>query len=103
MTRSISLLRSLPLASSSRLLSTTSTSSSYIPSPPPSSQGHTKKNSKNNPKRLPTNYGLSHISIPKEDWPSEKNTNTDDHPLWKFFGLKKESLEIPDKREDTSS
>lgn len=96
---SLNLLRSLPLASSSRLLSTSSPST-YIPPPPTPS--HTKKISKNNPKRLPTVYGIPH-SIPREDWPIEKETNTENHPLWRFFGTKKESLEVPDKREDTTS
>lgn len=92
-------LRSLPLASSSRLISTTS-STPFIPPPP--APAHTKKIASNNPKRLPTTYGIP-LAIPKADWPLESETNTENHPLWKFFGAKKESLEVPDKREDTTS
>lgn len=89
-----------PLASSSRLISSTSNSTNFIPPLP--LPAHVKKVAKNNPKRLPTTYGIP-LSIPKEDLPIESETNTDNHPLWKFFGSKKVSLEVPDKREDTTS
>lgn len=55
----------------------------------------------NKPKRDETTYGLP-PSIPRADWPLEKDTDTRAHPLWRFFH-DKESLEVPDKRKDNSS
>lgn len=54
------------------------------------------------PKRDETKYGVTGTRIPRSQWPKESETNTDSHPLWKFFH-NKESLEVPDKRKDYSS
>ncbi|GAA6010638.1 hypothetical protein JCM11491_003005 [Sporobolomyces phaffii] len=54
------------------------------------------------PKRDETTYGVAGTKIPRSQWPKESETNTDGHPLWKFFH-NKESLEVPDKRKDYSS
>ncbi|GAA5833076.1 hypothetical protein JCM3766R1_001382 [Sporobolomyces carnicolor] len=54
------------------------------------------------PKRDETKYGVTGTRIPRGQWPKESETNTDSHPLWKFFH-NKESLEVPDKRKDYSS
>ncbi|GAA5962726.1 hypothetical protein JCM21900_001179 [Sporobolomyces salmonicolor] len=55
----------------------------------------------NRPKRDATAYGLPR-RMNRKDWPKKDETNTDAHPLWRFFH-NKESLEVPDKRNDYSS
>ncbi|GAA5865501.1 hypothetical protein JCM1840_001419 [Sporobolomyces johnsonii] len=55
----------------------------------------------NRPKRDATTYGLP-PRMNRKDWPKKDETNTDAHPLWRFFH-NKESLEVPDKRNDYSS
>lgn len=87
-TSSLASLRSVPLASSSRLISTS------IP--------RLAVSTANRPKRDAAEYGIP-TSRPRSEWPDRASTDTTNHPLWKFFGAKKESLEVPDKREDTSS
>ncbi|KAK4046401.1 54S ribosomal protein L4 mitochondrial [Microbotryomycetes sp. JL221] len=65
---------------------------------------HARQQFANKPKRDATLYGISNRdapSIPKDQWPNKQDTNTDNHPLWKFFH-DQQSLEAPDKRTDES-
>ncbi|GAA6008263.1 hypothetical protein JCM10207_000058 [Rhodosporidiobolus poonsookiae] len=53
------------------------------------------------PKRDPTPYGLA-PRLPRAQWPKKEETDTKDHPLWRFFHGE-QSLEVPDKRTDNTS
>ncbi|GAA5874968.1 hypothetical protein JCM16303_004963 [Sporobolomyces ruberrimus] len=100
--------------SSTRLLSTVSTSlprastsslsciSSPIVRSFSSSRRTPAQSTAFRPKRDETKYGVTGTRIPRSQWPKEAETNTENHPLWKFFH-NKESLEVPDKRKDYSS
>ncbi|KAG0659598.1 54S ribosomal protein L4 mitochondrial [Rhodotorula mucilaginosa] len=57
------------------------------------------------PKRIPTFYGQHAAAHPQPDpaqRPSRQETDTSNHPLWRFFH-DQQSLEVPDKRKDNSS
>ncbi|KAK4692016.1 large subunit ribosomal protein L47, partial [Phenoliferia sp. Uapishka_3] len=86
-------LRTLPSSSSTSLILQSTRSFSSTPTSPAISTS-------NRPKRDPTTYGIP-SDVHKDQRPLQKDTNTDAHPLWRFFH-KKESLEEPDKRTDNS-
>ncbi|GAA5901560.1 mitochondrial 54S ribosomal protein uL29m MRPL4 [Sporobolomyces salmoneus] len=100
--------------SSTRLLSTVSaslprasTSSSVSTSLPvlrsfSSSPSSPAQSTAFRPKRDETKYGVTGTRIPRSQWPKQSETNTDGHPLWKFFH-NKESLEEPNRQKDYSS
>lgn len=102
-----------PTMASPRLLSTLShaipsTSSFSLATPSSSvlrlfssSPSRSAVSTANRPKRDATAYGLPR-RMNRKDWPKKDETNTDAHPLWRFFH-NKESLEVPDKRNDYSS
>ena len=57
------------------------------------------------PKRIPTYYGQHAAAHPQPDpaqRPTREETDTSNHPLWRFFH-DQQSLEVPDKRKDNSS
>lgn len=73
------------------------------PSSSPSPPAHVPKIKTLNPKRDPTTYGIPAGGVgQRKNWPKQAETNTDGHPLWKFFhrGV---SLEVPNRTEDNSS
>ncbi|BGP27645.1 54S ribosomal protein L4 [Rhodotorula toruloides] len=56
------------------------------------------------PKRDETLYGKSEIhrpALPREQWPKREETDTSNHPLWRFFH-DQVALEVPDKAKDMS-
>lgn len=57
------------------------------------------------PKRISTYYGQHAAAHPQPDpaqRPNREETDTSNHPLWRFFH-DQQSLEVPDKRKDNSS
>ncbi|KAM0751284.1 MRP-L47-domain-containing protein [Meredithblackwellia eburnea MCA 4105] len=53
------------------------------------------------PKRDETAYGIPQAKMTRANWPKKEDTDTSNHPLWRFFH-DKQSLEVPDKRKDNS-
>ncbi|GAA5901840.1 hypothetical protein JCM6882_008686 [Rhodosporidiobolus microsporus] len=101
-----SLLSSTPLASSSRTrIASTALPLlprlfSTSPSPAAAAPG---RSAYDRPKRDQTTYGVGRAGrVPRRQWPKQADTNTDSHPLWRFFH-DQQSLEVPDKRLDNSS
>ncbi|GAA5829468.1 hypothetical protein JCM5353_001345 [Sporobolomyces roseus] len=100
--------------SSTRLLSTLSSSlprasTSALPSASvpslrlfSSTRSTPAQSTAHRPKRDQTTYGVTGTRIPRSKWPKEGETDTASHPLWKFFH-DKQSLEVPDKRNDYTS
>ncbi|GAA5930108.1 mitochondrial 54S ribosomal protein uL29m MRPL4 [Sporobolomyces koalae] len=89
---------SLPRASTSALVCAVAPSARLFSS----TRSNPAQSTAYRPKRDATTYGVTADRIPKSQWPKESETNTDSHPLWKFFH-NKQSLEVPDKRQDYSS
>ncbi|GAA6041803.1 hypothetical protein JCM8097_007168 [Rhodosporidiobolus ruineniae] len=103
--RLTALLTSPALPSSGRTALTASSSSSIraFSSSSLSAAAAPGTSAANRPKRDQTNYGLNRAGrIPRSQWPKQQDTNTDNHPLWRFFH-DQQSLEVPDKRVDNSS
>ncbi|GAA5821065.1 hypothetical protein JCM11251_001945 [Rhodosporidiobolus azoricus] len=95
-----------PLASTSRPL-LASTAPALLPrlfsSSASSSAAAPGQSAQDRPKRDQTVYGVGRAGrIPRKQWPKKEDTNTDSHPLWRFFH-DQQSLEVPDKRVDNSS
>ncbi|GAA6059567.1 hypothetical protein JCM10212_000623 [Sporobolomyces blumeae] len=90
-----SLTHATPLASSSRL------ASPIVTRPFSSTCTSLAQSTAHRPKRDPTTYG-TYSKVQRKNWPKKEETDTDAHPLWRFFH-NKESLEVPDKRHDYSS
>ncbi|GAA5864075.1 hypothetical protein JCM8547_005127 [Rhodosporidiobolus lusitaniae] len=100
-----SMLTHSPLPSSSRsVLPSLFSSIRLFSSSPLTAAAASGRSAAYRPKRDQTSYGLHGHSgkLPRSQWPKRDETNTDNHPLWRFFHESKEPLEVPDKRVDYS-